>query len=318
MKAVIRQRYGDPLELRDAPTPPVGPRGVLVEVRAAGVDQGVWHLATGLPYAVRAAGFGLRRPKQPVLGLDLAGVVRAVGPEVTRFRPGDEVFGTGDGTYAELALSSPDRLARKPETISFAQAATVAGSGVAALQGLRDAGRLRAGQRVLILGAGGGVGSFAVQIARILDAEVTGVCSAAKAGLVRSLGAAHVVDYAAGEPSGRWDLILDTGGARPLRTLRRLLTPTGSLVIVGAEGGGRWLQGADRQLRAGLLNGFTRQHLTGLMSRAAAEPLETLASWMENGSLVPAVERTFPLAEAAEAIAYLRAGRPLGKVALTI
>nr|BFE57108.1 NAD(P)-dependent alcohol dehydrogenase [Dactylosporangium thailandense] len=318
MRAIVRQRYGDPLEIRETPSPAPGPREVLVEVRAAGVDQGVWHVATGLPYAVRAAGFGLRRPRRPILGLDLAGVVAAVGPEVTGLRVGDEVFGTGDGTYAELAVSTEQRLARKPEPVSFAQAATVAGSGVAALQGLRDAGRLRPGQRVLILGAGGGVGSFAVQIARILGAEVTGVCSAAKADLVRSLGAAHVIDYATGEPTGRWDLVLDTGGGRTLRALRHLLTPAGTLVIVGGEVGGKWLQGTDRQLRAGLLNGFTRQRLTGLLSKATAPRLETLAAWMASGALTPVVDRTFPFAEAASALDYLRAGHPRGKVALTL
>jgi NADPH:quinone reductase-like Zn-dependent oxidoreductase len=318
MKAMSRQVYGAPLELGETPAPAIGPGGVLVEVRAAGVDQGVWHLSTGLPYAVRLAGFGLRRPKQAVPGLDVAGVVAAVGPGVTRLRPGDEVFGACDAAFAELAASDEHRLALKPERVSFEQAATVASSGVAALQGLRDAGRLRAGQRLLVLGAGGGVGTFAVQIGRALGAEVTGVCSAAKADLVRTLGADHVVDYAAGEPQGRWDLILDTGGARSLATLRRLLTPAGSLVIVGAEAGGKWLQGADRQLRAGLISPFVRQRLIALMSKAAPEPLQTLRQWMQDGAVVPVVDRTFPLAQAAEAIAYLRAGHPKGKIALTI
>ncbi|MFG2041105.1 NAD(P)-dependent alcohol dehydrogenase [Dactylosporangium sp. NPDC048998] len=318
MRAMVREEYAAPLEPRDVPEPAIGAGGVLVRVRAAGVDQGVWHVVTGLPYAVRLAGFGLRRPKLPVPGLDVAGVVAAVGPGVTGLRLGDEVFGACDGAFAQFAASDERRLARKPARVSFEQAATVASSGVAALQGLRDAGRLRAGQRVLVLGAGGAVGTFAVQIAVALGAEVTGVCSAAKAGLVRSLGAAHVVDYARQEPQGRWDLVLDTGGARPLRALRRLLTPAGTLVIVGAEGGGRWLQGSDRQLRAGLLGAFTRQRLTGLMAKVGPEPLETLRAMMDDGRVSPAIDRTFPLDQANEAIACLRSGRVRGKLALTI
>ncbi|MFI5910121.1 NAD(P)-dependent alcohol dehydrogenase [Dactylosporangium sp. NPDC051541] len=319
MRAIVRARYGAPLEVQDVAVPEIGAREVLVEVRAAGVDQGVWHLATGRPYAIRAAGFGLLRPKLAGLGMDVAGVVAAVGAEVTRLRPGDAVFGVGDATFAEFAKSDEDRLARKPDNVSFVQAGAAACSGLAALQGLRDKGRLRAGQRALVLGAGGAVGSFAVQMAKHLGAEVTGVCSAAKMDLVRSLGAAHVVDYAAAEPQGTWDVILDTGGGRSLPALRRLLTPTGTLVIVGSEqGGGQWLQGSDRQLRAGLLNPFTRQRLTGLMSKPAPEPLDTLRQWMADAAVIPAIDRTFPLADAAKAIEHLRAGHPGGKIALTV
>ncbi|HTJ31970.1 MAG TPA: NAD(P)-dependent alcohol dehydrogenase [Dactylosporangium sp.] len=315
---MVRERYGAPLEPRELPDPGVGPAGVLVEVRAAGVDQGVWHLVEGLPYAVRLAGFGVRRPKHPVPGLDVAGVVAAVGQQVRGLAVGDEVFGAADGSFAQLATSDERRLARKPARISFAQAAIVASSGVAALQGLRDAGRLQPGERVLILGAGGGVGTFAVQIAVALGAEVTGVCSTAKTDLVRSLGAASVVDYTRGEPAGQWDLVLDTGGARTLTALRRLLSPTGTLVIVGAEAGGRWLQGSDRQLRAGLLGRFGRRRMAGLLSRVAPEPLETLRAMLDDGRVTPVVDRTFPLEQAAEAIAYMRAGQTKGKVALTL
>ncbi|GAA3285116.1 NAD(P)-dependent alcohol dehydrogenase [Dactylosporangium vinaceum] len=319
MKAVVRERYGAALEVRDVATPEIGERGVLVAVRAAGVDQGVWHLATGRPYLIRAAGFGLRRPRVAGLGMDVAGVVAAVGAQVTRLRVGDEVFGVGDATFAEYAASDEDRLALKPANVSFVQAGAAACSGVAALQGLRDKAEVRPGQRVLVLGAGGGVGSFAVQMAKCLGSEVTAVCSTGKVELVRSLGAACVVDYAAGEPRGTWDVIIDTGGGRSLSALRRLLGPAGTLVIVGSEqGGGKWLQGTDRQLRAGLLSPFTRQRLTGLMSKIAAEPLNTLRDWMADSAVVPVVDRTFPLADTAAAIEHLRTGHPGGKVVLTV
>ncbi|MGI5242438.1 NAD(P)-dependent alcohol dehydrogenase [Dactylosporangium sp. CA-139066] len=318
MRAMVREEYGAPLEPRDLPEPRLGADGVLVEVRAAGVDQGVWHVVEGLPYAVRLAGFGVRRPKRPVPGLDVAGVVAAVGPAVTGLRVGDEVFGAADGAFAQFAASDPGRLARKPQRTTFAQAATVASSGVAALQGLRDAGRLRAGQRVLVLGAAGGVGTFAVQIAKALGAEVTGVCSTAKTDVVRSLGAADVIDYTKGEPAGQWHLVLDTGGARPLRALRRLLTPSGTLVIVGAERGGRWLQGTDRQLRAGLFGGLGRPRMAALMSRVAPEPLQTLREMLDDGRVTPVIDRTFGLEEAGAAIAYMRSAARTGKVALTL
>lgn len=323
MTAIARDTYCPPdrLRLRELPVPAIGPGEVLVRVEAAGVDQGVWHVVTGLPYLVRAAGFGLRRPKNPVPGLDAAGRVVAVGAEVTRFRPGDEVYGTCDGSYAEYARAHQDRLAPKPTRLSFAQAATVPVSGCAALRGLRDAGRLTAGQRVLVTGAGGGVGSFAVQLAKAYGAHVTGVCRTAKTELVRSLGADHVIDHTREDfttGTGRWDLILDTAGNRPLTRLRRALTPKGTLVLVGGPGGGGAFQGMGRPIRAMLLSPFAGQRLTSLMSIEPAADLETLAGLIGSGALTPALDRTYPLAEASAAIAHLRTGRPAGKLALTV
>ncbi|WP_261808553.1 NAD(P)-dependent alcohol dehydrogenase [Nonomuraea sp. C10] len=323
MTAIARDAYCAPaqLQLRDMAVPAVGAGDVLVRVEAAGVDQGVWHVVTGLPYVVRAAGFGLRRPRNPVPGMDVAGRVAAVGADVTRFRPGDEVYGTCDGAYAEYARAHQDKLAPKPASLSFAQAATVPISACAALHGLRDAGRLTAGQRVLITGAGGGVGSYAVQIAKADGAHVTGVCRTAKTGLVRSLGADHVIDHTREDfttGADRYDLILDTAGNRRLGRLRRVLAPRGALVIVGGPGGGRVLQGADRQIRAMLLSLFVGQRLTGLMSTESAADLETLTGLIDSGALTPALDRTYPLAQTPDALAYLTTGQVAGKIAITI
>ncbi len=241
MKAIVQDTYGttDVLELRDINKPEIAEDEVLVRVKAAGVDRGVWHLMTGLAYPIRLAGYGLRAPKTPVPGSDLAGVVEAVGNEVTRFQPGDEVFGIGKGAYAEYARARESKLAPKPENLSFEQAAVVAISGLPALQGLRDHGRLTPGQQVLIIGASGGVGSYAVQLAKAFGAEVTAVCSTTKVDLVRSLGADHVIDYTRddfAEGKQRYDVILDIGGNSSLSQLRRALTPKGTLVIAGGEG----------------------------------------------------------------------------------
>ncbi|MBG0561307.1 NAD(P)-dependent alcohol dehydrogenase [Actinoplanes aureus] len=323
MTAIARDTYCAPaqLQLREMAVPAIGADDVLVRVEAAGVDQGVWHLITGLPYVVRAAGFGLRRPKNPVPGMDVAGRVAAVGANVTRFCPGDEVYGTCDGAFAEYARAHQDKLAPKPATLTFAQAATVPVSACAALHGLRDAGRLTAGQRVLVTGAGGGVGSFAVQIAKAFQADVTGVCRTAKTDLVRSLGADHVIDHTREDfttGTERYDLILDTAGNRSLTRLRRALTPRGTLVIVGGPGGGRVLQGADRQIRAMLLSPFAGQRLTSLMSTESAADLHTLTGLIDSGALTPVVDRTYPLAQTADAIDYLTTGQPAGKVAITV
>jgi len=242
MQAIVQDTYGstDVLELRNIDRPVIAADEVLVRVHAAGVDRGVWHLMTGLPYPVRLAGYGVRAPKTAVPGMDVAGVVEAVGAGVTRFRPGDEVFGIGMGTYAELTRAREDKLATKPPHLGFEQAAVVPISGLTALQGLRDHGRVATGQRVLVIGASGGVGTFAVQLANAYGAEVTGVCSTTKVDLVRSLGADHVIDYTRDditERGQRYDVILDTGGNRSLSSLRRILAPSGTLVIVGAETG---------------------------------------------------------------------------------
>src|SRR5215204_6204377 len=266
MKAIVRDTYGSPevLELRDIDKPEIADDEVLVHVHAAGVGRDVWHIMTGLPYPIRLAGYGLRAPKNPVVGSDMAGVVEAVGKNVTRFQPGDEVFGIGKGSYAEYVCAREDKLAHKPANLSFEQAAVVAISGLTALQGLRDHGRVEPDQKVLVIGASGGMGTFAVQIAKAFGAHVTGVCSTTKVDLVRSIGADHVIDYTRedfAEGEQRYDLILDIGGNSSLSRLRRALASRGTLVITGGEGGGRWLGGTDRQIRALLLSPFVSQKL---------------------------------------------------------
>jgi NADPH:quinone reductase-like Zn-dependent oxidoreductase len=322
MKAIVRDAYGsvDVLRLAEIETPVPGEREVLVRVHAAGVDAGVWHFMTGMPYAMRLAGFGVRAPKNPLLGWDVAGRVEAVGAEVTDFRPGDEVFGTCRGSFAEYATARPDRLASKPKDLSFEEAAATPISGYTALQAVRDHGKVEAGQRVLIIGAGGGVGTFAVQLAKTYGAEVTGVCSTAKTELVRSIGADHVIDYTREDPvDGRkqYDVILDIAGNRPLSKLRRALTQRGTLVIVGGEDAGNWL-GVRRQLRAAALSPFVRQKLGTFISKQREQDLQELRALLEGGAVRPVVNRTFPLEEVPAAIRYLRDGRPGGKLVITI
>ena len=267
MRAIVQKEYGtaDVLAVAEIERPVIGADEVLVQVHAAGLDRGTWHLMAGMPYAARLVA-GLRAPKNPVPGLDVAGVVVAVGSEVTRFQPGDEVFGVSKGSFAEFAAAREDKLAHKPSNLTFEQAAAVPVSGMTALRGLCDVGRLQAGQKVLIIGASGGVGSYAVQIAKALGAEVTGVCSTSKLDLVRSIGADHVIDYSQddfADGETRYDLILDIGGNSALSRLRQALTPKGTLVIVGGEGGGNWI-GMGRQLRALALSPFVGQRLTML------------------------------------------------------
>jgi NADPH:quinone reductase-like Zn-dependent oxidoreductase len=320
VKALVQDRYGNPdvLGLADLARPVPGAGEVVVRVHAAGVDPGVWHLTTGQPYLLRLLGFGLRAPKNPVRGLDFAGTVEETGDGVTEFRTGDEVFGTGEGSFAEYAVARTDLLAAKPARLSFAQAAAVAVSGCTALQGLRDAGRVQAGQSVLVIGAAGGVGSFAVQLAKAFGAEVTAVCSTGKTDLVRELGADHVVDYTrSGFAEGRYDLILDTAGLRSLTHLRRALRPRGTLVIVGGEGG-KWLGGIQRVFRAALLNPFVRQRLRGLVSRVRRADLEVLREAIESEQLTPLLDRTYPLADAVAAIGHVHDGHAAGKVVLTL
>jgi NADPH:quinone reductase-like Zn-dependent oxidoreductase len=319
MKAITQDVYGsaDVLEFQDVDRPVVGDGQVLVKVRAAGVDTGVWHLTRGLPYPVRLV-TGLRKPKARVPGMDVAGVVEAVGAGVTRLRVGDEVFGTCEGSFAEYAVGREDKLAAKPSTLTFEQAAVVPVSGCTALQALRDAGKVVAGQRVLIIGAGGGVGAYAVQLAKVFGAEVTGVCGSGKVDLVRSLGADHVVDYTREEFDGGYDLILDTAGNRPLSRLRRALTPKGTLVIVGGEGGGKVLQGLDRQLRALALSPFIGQRLCTLVATEPVADLVLLAELVDGGKIRPVIDRTFPLSAAADAIRYLELGHTAGKNVLAV
>ena len=323
MKAIVQDRFGpaDGLELRDIETPEIGATEVLVRVHAAGVDRGVWHVMTGLPYPIRLAGYGFRAPKHGVPGTDLAGVVTAVGADVTRFAPGDEVFGTGIGTYAEYARAHEDQLAAKPTTLTFEQAAALPASGVTALQALRDRGAVQPGQHVLVIGASGGVGTFAVQLAKAFGAEVTGVCSTTKTDLVRSLGADHVVDYSLEDFTAtgtRYDLILDIGGNTSLSRLRQALTPKGTLVIVGGETSGKWLGGTDRQVRAMVLSMFVSQKLGTFIAAVKQEDLLVLAQLAESGQLTPAVDRTFSLDEAPKAIRHLDEGHARGKVVVTV
>src|SRR3954465_10870873 len=288
--------------------------------RDRGVDQGVWHLMTGTPYAMRLAGFGLRAPKNPLLGYDVAGRIEAVGARVTEFRPGQGVFGTCRGSFAEYALARPDRLLSKPDNVSFEQAAAVPISGYAALQAVRQHGGVRPGQRVLIIGAGGGVGTLAVQIAKVEGAEVTGVCSASKTELVRSVGADHVIDYGRedfADGRNRYDVILDIAGNRSLSELRRALTPRGTLVIVGAEDAGNWL-GIRRQLRAAALSPFVRQRLGFFISKERREDMEELRKLLEAEAIRPVVDRTFPLEEVPAAIRYLRDGHARGKIVIVV
>lgn len=323
MKAIFRDTYCSPeaLKLGDIDKPTIGQDDVLIRVHAAGVDQGVWHLVTGLPYLLRLAGFGLRTPKTRIPGHDVAGHVEAVGKNVTRFHPGDEVLGTCDGSFAEYASAHHDKLVPKPSTITFEQAAAVPASACAALQGLRHRGQLQAGQKVLITGAGGGVGTFAVQLAKAYGAHVTGGCRTTKTELVRSIGADDVIDHTREDFTdrpGRYDLILDTAGNRPLSQLRRALNPTGTLVIVGGAQTGRWTEGADRQLRAAMLSPFVRQNLSGLMSTPRQEDLQTLRELIETGKLTPIIDRTYPLSQAPQALRHVRSGHARGKITLTV
>jgi NADPH:quinone reductase-like Zn-dependent oxidoreductase len=324
VKAIVQDSYGPPqvLRLEEVAKPEPGGGDVLIQVRAASVDPGVWHLTTGQPYLIRALGFGLRAPRTRVRGMDVAGRVEAVGPDVTRFRPGDEVYGTCDGSFAEYACAKQDKLARKPDNAGFEQAAVVPVSGCTALQALRDVGRLRCGQSVLVIGAGGGVGTFAVQLAKALGAaHVTGVGSGATADVIRSVGADEVIDYTRQDPTDgtrRYDLILDIAGNRPLNRLRRGLSPRGTLVIVGGEDGGKWFGGMGRLLRALLLSPFTGQRLRGFFSTQNHDDLRLLAQLIEAGSLTPVIDRTYPLADVPEAIGHLRSGRARGKIAVRV
>jgi NADPH:quinone reductase-like Zn-dependent oxidoreductase len=323
MKAIVQDRYGsaDVLEFRDIEDPVVGDDEVLVRVHAAGSGPDVWHLMTGLPYFVRLMP-GFRKLRAGVRGRDVAGTVEAVGASVTGFRPGDEVMGIAEGSFAELALARSDKLVPKPARLSFEEAAAAPISGLTALQAIRDVGKVQPGQRVLVIGAAGGVGTLTVQVAKAFGAEVTGVCSTSKVDLVRSIGADEVIDYTREDfvnGTRRWDVIVDTAGRRSLRQLRRALTPKGTLGIVGGEGGGRWTGGFFRQmLRAPLLSLFSGQKLRPVVSKENQEDLLALAALVEAGKVTPVVGRTYPLVEAAEAIRELERGHARGKIVVTV
>jgi NADPH:quinone reductase-like Zn-dependent oxidoreductase len=323
MRAIVQESFGEAevLELGEIPIPVIGDDEVLVKVHAAGLDRGTWHAMAGKPYLMRLAGFGMKTPKKPVPGLDLAGTVVAVGSDVTRFAEGDEVFGVGKGSFAEYAASLETKLVRKPADLSFEEAAVVAISGLTAIQGVIDVGKVKAGQKVLVVGASGGVGTYAVQVAKACGAEVTGVCSGAKADLVRSIGADHVIDYRAEDFAAggvRYDLIVDIAGNSTLSRLRSALAERGTLVIVGGEGGGNLIGGVDRQMRAVLMSPFVKQRLTMLVSKETYIDLERLVELIEAGDLSPVVDESFPLEQAADAMARMVAGEARGKIAITV
>ena len=308
MKAIVQDGYGDAgvLRLADVPVPAIGPDDVLVGVCAAGVDRGTWHAMTGLPLIGRL-GFGLRGPRRPVLGYDLSGVVHAVGAKVTGLRAGDEVFGTGAGAWAEFARARATKVIAKPAGLGFAEAAALPTSGATARRMLGDRGG-----RVLVIGAGGGVGTFAVLLAKARGDHVTAVCSTGKADLVRRLGADAVVDYTREPLTGRYDLVVDLAGNRPLPLLTGLLAPRGTLVIAGGEEGGRFFGGLGRNLRAlatSPFSGYTLKAPIALVSRADLAALTAVR---------PAVDRTYPLAEAADAMRRLAGGQAAGKLVLVI
>jgi NADPH:quinone reductase-like Zn-dependent oxidoreductase len=322
MKAIVQEKYGSPdvLHLTDIETPEPGPDQLLVRVRAAGVDPGVCHLMAGLPYAVRVMGFGLRAPKTPVRGADFAGEVAALGANVTGLQVGDAVYGSCLGAFAEYALARPDRVLPKPERLSLVEAAALPTGGYTALQGLRDAGKIQPGQRVMVIGAGGGVGTLAVQLAKAFGTEVTGVCATDKVELVRSLGADDVIDYTTADLAdrGRHDLILDTAGNRPLQQIRPALAAKGTLVIIGGEGGGPVLGGMTRQLWGAVLGPVTGQRVAGTLARPNEADLRLLTEFVEAGKLTPVVDRTYPLDQAADAVRHLAEGHSRGRTVLTL
>jgi NADPH:quinone reductase-like Zn-dependent oxidoreductase len=323
MSAIVQDAYGDAdvLRLERVARPAIGDGEILVRVHAAGLDRGTWHLMTGKPYLMRIAGMGFRGPKVRVPGRDLAGTVEAVGAEVTGFAAGDEVYGVGRGSFAEYAVAAEDKLARKPTILSFEQAAVVPISAGTALQALTDQGRIESGQRVLIIGASGGVGSYAVQLAKALGAEVTAVASTAKLDLVRSLGADHVLDYTRddyADGTHRYDLVLDIAGNPGLSRLRRALAPKGTAVLVGGEDGGNLTGGMNRQLRALLLSPVVGQRLVWFIAKERASDLDRLTDLIEAGQVRPSIDRTYPLDRVPEGMRHLEAGQVRGKVAITI
>lgn len=323
MRAVVQDTYGgaDTLRVERIARPAVGPDEVLVRVHAAGLDRGTWHLMTGKPYLMRVAGMGFRGPKVRVPGRDLSGTVASVGDAVTGFTVGEEVYGVGRGSFAEYAVARADKLARKPVNLTFEQAAVVPISAATALQALTDHGRVEPGQHVLVIGASGGVGSYAVQLATALGAQVTGVASTDKLDLVRSLGADHVIDYTREDFAGigeRFDLILDIGGNPSLSRLRRALTPTGTAVIVGGEHGGNLTGGMNRTLRALALSRFVGQRFANFINKERASDLDRLTGFIEAGQVIPSIDRTCPLERVPEAMRHLEAGLVRGKVAITV
>lgn len=324
MKAIVQNRYGsaEVLELREIAKPEIGDREVLIRVRAAGVNPGDWAIMGGLPYVARPAPlYGLRKPSNAVRGTDVAGVVEAVDGGVTRFRPGDEVFGSCRGSFADHAAASEDALAPKPARLTFEQAAAVPMAGQVALQALRDHGGVRGGQKVLINGAAGGIGTFAVQIAKSMGAEVTGVCSTGSVELVRSIGADHVIDYTREDftrNGQRYDFILDNAGNHSLSALRRALTPTGILVPNAGGFGNRWVASGGRVLRAHVLKRFVDARLHPFLVSPKLDDLSALKELIDAGKVTPVLERAYPLRETRQAMDHVGRGHARGKIAITV
>ena len=325
MHGIVQGDYGtapeEVLRLAEVARPTIADDEVLVRVRAASVDRGTWHLMAGLPYLMRVAGFGVGAPKAANPGRSVAGTIESVGRHVSGFTPGDEVFGTTDGAFAEYAAAEPGRLAPKPASLSFEQAAALPVSGLTSLQAVRDKGRIQAGEKVLIIGASGGVGTFAVQIAKAFGAEVTGVSRTSKTGLVKDIGADHVVDYTRedfADGAHHYDVILDIGGNSRLSRLRRALAPRGRLVIVGGMTDGRWLGGIDRQLRARILSLLVRQSLGSFLASENAADLRVLRDLVDGGRMEPVVDRTYPLREVPAAVRYMQDGHARGKVVISV
>jgi NADPH:quinone reductase-like Zn-dependent oxidoreductase len=323
LKAITHHRYGAPevLQFQEVDDPVVGDDEVLVRVRAASANPRDWHFMRGLPAFMRLQ-FGLRRPRHGGLGSDIAGQVEAVGAKVTRFRPGDEVYADvlTDG-FAEYVAVAEDKVAPKPANLTFEQAAAVPLAALTALQGLRDHGRVRPGQTVLIIGAGGGVGTFAVQLAKWLGAEVTGVCGAGKADLVRSLGADHVVDYTREDVTRggrRYDLIFQLAGTQSPSRLRRALTSRGTLLLSSGESDGRLIGPVDRIIKALLLAPFVRQRLVPFEAKPSKVDLQVMKELIEAGTVTPVIDRTYPLSDTQEAIRHLEQGHARGKVVITV
>jgi NADPH:quinone reductase-like Zn-dependent oxidoreductase len=320
MRAIVQERYGDAgtLHLAQVPTPEIEDHEVLLRVHAAGLDRGTWHLMTGRPYVMRLV-TGFRGPKTPVPGLDVAGTVVAVGAAVTEFSVGDDVCGISRGSFAEYAAARADKLVRKPQDLTFEQAAVLPVSAMTAQRAVVDVGRVQEGQRVLVIGASGGVGSYAVQVAKAHGAVVTGVASTSKLDLVRGLGADHVVDYTTDDWADgvhRYDVVIDIAGNPSLRRLRRALNPRGTAVLTGGEDGGPLTGGLDRQLRGLALSWFVRQRLTGFVPRERASDLDQVVELVVAGKVTPSIDRTYALEQAPEAMRRLAAGEVRGKVAI--
>jgi NADPH:quinone reductase-like Zn-dependent oxidoreductase len=324
MRALLQTGYGnaDVLRMGTTARPKAGEGEVVLRVHAAGVDRGTWHMMTGRPYLMRLMGFGFSAPKNPVPGLDLSGTVVEAGAGVTRFRVGDVVFGFGQGSFAEYARASVDKLAHAPKSVSLDDAGVLAVSGITALQAV-DAANVKAADRVLVIGATGGVGTYVVQIARALGADVTAVCSAAKADVLFKLGlsADRVIDYRTADFADgrvRYDVVIDIGGNTPLKRLRRAMTPTGTLVFVGGENGGDWTAGFERQIGAAILQRFVKQRFVMLASREHFSFLERLAALCDAGQVKPVIERRVTLDTIPDVLRDMEAGRVRGKVAVMI